>query len=80
MPTVEQMRQAVQTGAMGQRRHMQMGVTGLNEINVCTVLQTHLHQIAVRQHRTFGNAGGAAGVKNPSDVMGLKLGGIHRRV
>ena len=77
---VKNMRQAVLTGTVRQRRQMQHGVTRHDVIDVSAVMQAHAQQIAVRQHGAFGHASSTAGVKQPGQIIGLHVHASHRRV
>ena len=62
--------QAVTARAMRHRRCVQHAIAGAHRFDLGEVAERLLHQIAMGEHRALGAAGGAAGIKQPGQIVG----------
>ena len=65
--------EAVEAGAMRQRRGVQDGVARVDVVDVGVVAVAGKQQVAVAEHRALGPPGGAAGVEQPG--LGVAVAG-----
>ena len=69
-----EVRQAVEAGAVGQRRRVQHRVARPELVDVGEIRQGLGPQVAVREHRAFRHSRGAAGVEQPGGGVRANLG------
>ena len=78
--------EGIEPRAVRQRRGMQDGVVRAQVVDVGVVAVAREQQVAVREHRAFRPAGGAAGIEHPGFVVGIaglrrdRLSAKQRRV
>ena len=63
-------RQAVTARAVRHRRRVQNAIAGADRFDLGEIGERLLHQIAMGEHRALGAAGGAAGIKQPGQIVG----------
>ncbi|MNN34578.1 hypothetical protein D3C81_1483880 [compost metagenome] len=56
---------------MGHRRGIQHRLVAAERIDIQRITQRHRHQVAVGQHHPLGTSGGAGGIEQPGQVIGV---------
>ena len=69
--TAAHMNKVVQPGAVGHRRGIDHRIPGGHRVDIDRVAQGHGAEVAVGQHHALGAPGGAGGVEQPRQVLGL---------
>ena len=71
---LREMGEIVEARAMRERCGVQQAAGGRDRVHVDEIAERHLAEIAVREHRALGAPGGAAGIEQPGERLGIGFG------